>query len=110
MLTIIVLLGCFFVRIAGAELEVLKGARRISKHLEVILLEVSVVVYNEGAPLMVEVFAFMHRLGFEVLDLIEVHRNNGNLLLQLDFAFARRSSKWFIHMNRLAGIRGAIRS
>jgi hypothetical protein len=68
----------------------------------------SLAVYNEGAPLMGEVVAYMFRAGFEVLGVVESHYLN-DIIFQVDFAFARRKSAIFQAMNRHIGIKGDIR-
>lgn len=48
----------------GSELDILKGGERICKPCKGILLEVSLLKYNEGAPLYSEVVEFMDSYGF----------------------------------------------
>ena len=82
--------------VQGYELEVLKGATRVLAATEMLLLEVAVLPYNKGSPLVTEVLAAVGALGFDVLDLTEVHgAGPRNQLLQLDFSFVRRSSPLF---------------
>ena len=82
--------------VQGYELEVLKGAARALEATEMLLLEVAVLPYNRGSPLVTEVLAAVGALGFDVLDLTEVHGAGPNgQLFQLDFSFVRRGSPLF---------------
>ena len=82
--------------VQGYELEVLKGAARALEATEMLLLEVSVLPYNRGSPLVTDVLAAVGALGFDVLDLTEVHgAGPKNQLVQLDFSFVRRDSPLF---------------
>ena len=70
--------------VQGAELEVLAGAPETLRDAQALIVEVSLVDYNKGAPLIAEVIAALDRLGFKCADLCEVHRNDRNFVLQLD--------------------------
>lgn len=81
--------------VQGYEIEVLRGATRTLLTVDVLLLETSVMPYNKGSPLTVEVMAFIGSLGFDVLDMLELHHGGApglpaNVLIQMDFAFVRR--------------------
>lgn len=60
--------------VQGFELQVLRGATAALKSAQAVLLEVSLLRINAGAPLFAEVVAFMAERGFEVCDILEVHR------------------------------------
>ena len=77
------------VDVQGAELEVLAGAPETLRDAQALIVEVSLVDYNKGAPLIAEVIAALDRLGFKCADLCEVHRNDRNFVLQLDLLFVR---------------------
>ena len=77
--------------VQGYELEALKGATQLLAGVEVVLLETSVLQYNVGSPLAGEVIAALDCLGFQVLDLVELHFKR-ELLLQIDVAFVRKGS------------------
>jgi len=81
--------------VQGYEIEVLRGAARTLASVDVLLLETSVLPYNKGSPLTIEVLSFLGGLGFEVLDMLELHHAGApgqpaNVLIQMDFAFVRR--------------------
>jgi FkbM family methyltransferase len=79
--------------VQGFELEVLKGGRRTLGLSEVVILEASLLPYNEGAPLFAEVVAFMNQEGFAVFDFCgQLRRESDYALFQTDVAFARRES------------------
>ena len=60
--------------VQGYELEVLRGASQILEQAQAVLMEVSLIEINRGAPLMAEVVGFMADKGFEVCDILELHR------------------------------------
>lgn len=60
--------------VQGFELEVMRGAPRILDQVGAVLLEVALIQINKGAPLFAEVVGFMAERGFEVADVVELHR------------------------------------
>ena len=76
----------------GAELDVLLGGGAVLRHADYILIEVSLVDYNQGGARAEAVFAALARLGFRRAEVVECHRlgsvRDGGLL-QLDFLFER---------------------
>lgn len=86
--------GPIFVKIdtQGAELEILLGATETLLQTEVVQLELALLRYNEGAPLAVDVIAFMDRIGFKLFDINGFVRPNGRDLAQIDALFARENS------------------
>jgi len=84
-------LGLIKIDTQGSELLILDGA---SKFLELkqpkfILLECSVVRYNENAPSFADVICKMHKLKYVVKDIFDLSYNNQNQLLQTDILFER---------------------
>jgi FkbM family methyltransferase len=75
--------------VQGAELDVLAGAAETLRRASALIVEVSLVDYNTGAPLIADVMAAIDREGFKCVDLCEVHRTPANFVLQLDLLFAR---------------------
>lgn len=64
----------------GSELLILKGATEFLKNNPMyILLECSVVKYNEGAPLIADVFKYMDSIGYELLDIVDLTHVNDQL-------------------------------
>lgn len=80
--------------VQGFELEVLKGAAQSLQHCEGLLVEVSLLPYNEGAPDMFEVMTFLEQRGFCVYDICSLIRRPGDgALFQTDLLFLRRDSR-----------------
>jgi FkbM family methyltransferase len=79
--------------VQGFELEVLRGAEQVLQNTEVALLEVSLLEYNQGAPLFAEVVAFMQSRGFVVYDIAGFYRRESDdALYMVDLLFTRESS------------------
>ena len=79
--------------VQGYELEVLKGADATLIDAEVVLMEVALLPYNKGAPLMPEVVAFMNARDFVPYDICgQLRRVSDRGLFQVDMIFARNSS------------------
>jgi hypothetical protein len=76
-------------------MEVLKGSTRILQQTEVVLLELSLIEINRGAPLIAEMIAFMKDHGFVLYDIVEFHRRpQDKALWQLDGLFVRSGSRF----------------
>jgi hypothetical protein len=79
--------------VQGFELEILKGGKKALGASEVVIMEASLLEYNEGAPLFADVVAFMRQEGFEVYDFCgQNRRETDHALFQTDVVFARRES------------------
>jgi FkbM family methyltransferase len=79
--------------VQGYELEVLRGASETLKKVEIILLEISTLPYNIGAPLFADVIAFLAERRFPVYDICHVHRRQSDeAAFQVDVLFAREDS------------------
>ncbi len=72
--------------VQGSELDIIKGGVNTIKNTTFVLAEVSLVQYNEGAPLIDKVVDEMLELGFYIADIIEYHQVNG-IIFQLDLLF-----------------------
>lgn len=85
----------------GSELDVLRGGSDVLRRAHYILVEVSLVNYNEGGAQAEEVFAELDHLGFHCTDVTEFHRlrgvHNGGLL-QIDVLFEPRRAARPIHL------------
>ena len=80
----------------GAELDVLLGGQEVLRQADYILIEVSLVEYNQGGARAEEVFAALSALGFRSAEVAEFHRLRGvhnGVLLQLDFLFEREVAR-----------------
>jgi len=70
----------------GSELDILKGGINLCKRASVIILEVSYIEYNEGAPSNQEVVKFMEDFGFSEKMSIGEHYD-GDKIVQKDVVF-----------------------
>jgi hypothetical protein len=79
--------------VQGYELEVLRGARTVLSKAEVVILECSLIEYNDGAPLFAETVSFMKERGFVVYDFCgQMRRESDGALFQTDVIFTREDS------------------
>lgn len=76
----------------GSELDILKGASKTIKNCKGIILEVSMVEYNQGSPLQDEVYKFMEDIGFIPADILNkiYHPENGQHI-QSDVLFINKN-------------------
>ena len=74
----------------GAELDIIRGGLEMCKRADAILMEVAVSDYNQGAPKMPEVIAFMVELGFVHFQIVDdiVHPKTRELI-QHDILFTK---------------------
>jgi hypothetical protein len=80
--------------VQGYELEVLRGATRTLESAEVIVMELSLLEYNRGAPLLGQVLAEVGALGYTIYDICGQHRRPASrALLQVDAVFVREDSR-----------------
>ena len=70
----------------GSEIDIIKGGKNLCKKSKYILLEVSLIKLNEGAPTYEETMSFMEEYGFEQIMSIGEHYN-GDELIQKDIIF-----------------------
>lgn len=79
--------------VQGYEIEVLKGASNTLARTEAVLMEVALLPYNKGAPLMSEVMLFMDENGFAPYDICgHLRRVSDMALFQVDMIFVRKTS------------------
>ena len=79
--------------VQGFELEVLKGAVETLKQVEMLCLEVSLLNFNRGAPLMAEVIPALSVHGFVPYDFTGFFRKSTDGgLIQTDMLFAKEDS------------------
>ena len=89
--------------VQGAELDVLKGAKRIVQQAEVLHLELSTTEYNAGAPLAMEVMQAVHQLGFRFYEVVEMHYSSG-VLIQIDVLFIHKESPLWAKIEHAANL------
>jgi len=78
--------------VQGAEKLIIQGGYSIVCNAQVVILETSLLEYNKDAPLIFEMMALMHQLGFCVLDLVELHYLPTHELVQVDVLFVKTNS------------------
>lgn len=77
----------------GFELEILKGATNTLATTHAVLMEVSLIEINKGAPLLHDVVPFMKERGFVSYDIPEIHRRQlDGAMNQVDILFVREGS------------------
>jgi len=74
--------------VQGAELDVIRGAEKLLRRSEHVLVELSLVQYNEGSPLADVVISAMSEFNFRLDSIIEYHRFKNGTLFQIDILFS----------------------
>lgn len=72
----------------GSELDIMKGGTKTINDAKYVLIETSIIEYNENAPLKKEIFNYMLSIGFKPLEMVEEHYMN-NKIIQEDWIFVR---------------------
>ena len=75
----------------GSELDILKGGTNLVSKAKVVILEVSLIEYNEGAPTAEETIDYMIEMGFEEKMSIGEHYD-GETIVQKDLLFINVSN------------------
>ena len=79
--------------VQGYELEVLRGGKETLTKAQAILIELSLIEINAGAPLLDEALSFMKAAGFVAYDILEIHRRPlDGAMNQIDVLFVREES------------------
>jgi FkbM family methyltransferase len=79
--------------VQGYELEVLKGGPQTLASAQAILIELSLIEINEGAPLLDQALSFMRAAGFVAYDILELHRRPlDGAMNQIDVLFVGENS------------------
>jgi len=79
--------------VQGHELEVLKGATVALAHAEICLLEVTLIDFGEGNPLLLEMINYMDNNGFQAYDISQfIRRPYDKALFQIDMFFIKKNS------------------
>ncbi len=76
----------------GYEMEVLKGATQLLRTVETVLMEVSLVPINQGAPAFADMVAFMSERNFKLFDFCSQIRRKDGVLWQTDLMFIRKDA------------------
>jgi FkbM family methyltransferase len=70
----------------GSELDIMKGGKKTIGAARFVLIETSLIEYNESAPLKQEIFEYMQNIGFKPLEMVEEHYM-GESVIQEDWIF-----------------------
>jgi len=74
----------------GAEIPILKGGKNTISNTSVIILEMPFMgEYNIGVPNFYEHIKYMDEIGYQVYDIIEMHRVK-DILIQIDIIFLKK--------------------
>ena len=77
----------------GSELLAIDGAIETIRTVDVLVTEVPVMNYNQGAPSFLQVFNALDDLGFAFYDIVDTIRSaNDNILLQFDVMWVKKNS------------------
>lgn len=78
----------------GSELDIIKGGIRLCSKAKGILLEVSLVPYNEGAPLYNDVNEYMDSIGFKPAEVLAMNRHpQTGEIIQHDILYVKEFNK-----------------
>ena len=81
--------------VQGHEIEVLKGASKSLATVEVCLLEVTLISFGDGSPLISELINFMDSLNFQMYDVSQfIRRPFDRAMYQMDVFFVKKYSPW----------------
>ena len=73
----------------GSEIDILKGGKDLVSKAQAIILEVSFIEYNEGAPTAEETIDYMNEIGFEERMSLGEHYD-GETIVQKDLLFTSK--------------------
>jgi FkbM family methyltransferase len=76
--------------VQGAELDILNGGRETIMRSNYVIMEVSLLQYNIGAPLMDAIVAKMKEYSFHIEDILEYQRLQDGTVFQLDVLFKNK--------------------
>lgn len=71
----------------GSELDIINGGKKTILRSKYVLLETSTVPYNNGAPLLDEIFFKMKQFQFKLEDILNFDKFNTNQICQMDVLF-----------------------
>lgn len=73
--------------VQGSELDILIGGRKTIRRSKYVLLEVSTLQYNLGAPLMDEVVEKMKEYEFKIEEILSYNKLDNGQIFQMDILF-----------------------
>jgi hypothetical protein len=72
--------------VQGSELDIINGAIPIIEDTRFLILELGILEYNQGAPLIGEVI----ELDFVMMDILDFNHSDDTYLIQIDALFANK--------------------
>ena len=78
--------------VQGAEIDILNGAENVLQKTNFILLEASLLNYNQNAPLISEVIDYLDSKDFVLFDICDENRKSDKTLFQVDLLFSKKNS------------------
>lgn len=78
--------------VQGAEKLVIEGGLDLVKGADMLILETKILEYNENSPLFEEIFLTLSRLGYRLLDILELHYLPTEELNEVDLLFVKKDS------------------
>ena len=76
--------------VQGSELDIINGAIPIIEDTTFLILELGILEYNQGAPLIGEVIEKLNKLGFVMMDILDFNHSDDTYLVQIDALFANK--------------------
>lgn len=80
----------------GSELDIIKGGSKLISNARYVILELPIKEYNEGAPVLGDIVAYMTELGFDTMQVIDLHKWKNldglykyNQVFQIDAVFTK---------------------
>lgn len=84
--------------VQGSELDVIRGGYQVIKKCSFLIVEVSIIPYNENAPLANRIVSEMEKLDFYIDYIINEHYVE-NKIAQVDLIFKKATNHNFDHLN-----------
>lgn len=76
--------------VQGSELSIINGGEKTISRTPFVLAEVSLMPYNDGAPMIDSIVERMIGLGFCIADIVEYHKIETDIYFQLDLLFEKK--------------------
>lgn len=80
----------------GSELDIIKGGSKLIASAHYVILELPIKEYNKGAPVLGDIVTYMTELGFDTIQVIDLHRWQNydglykyNQVFQVDAVFTK---------------------
>jgi len=76
----------------GSELDIMAGANKVMRNVDIVYLECPIIEFNYKAPNIFEYLTFMRSYDLIPIDVFEIHRAE-EVLLQIDIMFIKQATK-----------------